>query len=62
MPVAISRVLAGRFRGAKGQSAELLAPAGVHASQVLLIGAGAKDAFDAQGAAPLDEASRGLAN
>jgi leucyl aminopeptidase len=47
---AISRVLAGRFRGAKGQSAELLAPAGVHAGQVLLIGAGAKDAFDAQGA------------
>ena len=47
---AISRVLAGRFRGAKGQSAELLAPAGAHAGLVLLIGGGAQDAFDAQGA------------
>ncbi|HUO21800.1 MAG TPA: leucyl aminopeptidase [Caulobacteraceae bacterium] len=47
---AISRVLAGRFKGAKGQAAELLAPAGVHASVLLLVGAGAKDAFDAQAA------------
>jgi len=47
---AISRVLAGRFRGAKGQSAELLAPAGVHAGLVVLIGAGAREAFDDQGA------------
>ncbi len=47
---AVSRVLAGRFRGAKGQSAELLAPSGMHATLVLLIGAGPKDAFDAQGA------------
>jgi leucyl aminopeptidase len=43
---ALSRVLAGRFRGAKGQVAELLAPAGVHAGSLSLIGAGPKDAFD----------------
>jgi leucyl aminopeptidase len=47
---ALSRVLAGRFKGAKGQAAELLAPSGMHASLVLLIGAGPKDAFDSQGA------------
>jgi leucyl aminopeptidase len=47
---AISRVLAGRFKGAKGQSAELLAPAGLHASLVLLVGVGARDGFDDQAA------------
>jgi leucyl aminopeptidase len=47
---AVSRVLAGRFRGAKGQTAELLAPSGVQAASVLLIGGGAKAGFDAHAA------------
>ncbi len=47
---ALSRALAGRFRGAKGQSVELVAPANLHASQLLLIGAGSKDSFAATGA------------
>jgi leucyl aminopeptidase len=47
---AISRVLAGRFRGAKGQIAELAAPANLHAGQVLLVGGGAQEAFKAQAA------------
>ena len=47
---ALSRVLSGRFKGAKGQTAELLAPSGVHASLILLVGGGAKEAFDAQAA------------
>jgi leucyl aminopeptidase len=47
---AVSRAAAGRFRGAKGQALELVAPANLHASQLLLIGAGDKDAFDGAGA------------
>src|ERR1700743_932675 len=48
---AVSRALAaGRFKGAKGQALELVAPANLHASHLLLIGAGDKDAFDAAGA------------
>ncbi len=47
---AVSRALAGRFKGAKGQAVELVAPANLHAAQLLLIGAGPKDAFNAQGA------------
>jgi leucyl aminopeptidase len=47
---AVSRAVAGRFKGAKGQAVELVAPANLHASPLLLIGAGAQDAFTAQGA------------
>jgi leucyl aminopeptidase len=47
---AVSRALAGRFTGAKGQTADLLAPANLHAARVLLVGAGPRDAFDAQAA------------
>jgi len=44
---AVSRAAAGgRFRGAKGQALELVAPANLHASHLLLVGAGPKDAFD----------------
>jgi leucyl aminopeptidase len=43
---AVSRAAAGRFRGAKGQAVELVAPANLHASHLLLIGAGSKDEFD----------------
>ncbi|WP_369060073.1 leucyl aminopeptidase [Caulobacter sp. 73W] len=42
-------VAAGRFTGGKGQSVELLAPAGVEAGRLLLVGAGA-GALDAAGA------------
>ena len=48
---AVSRALAGgRFKGAKGQAVELVAPANLHAGQVLLVGAGPQDKFDAAGA------------
>jgi leucyl aminopeptidase len=47
---ALSRALAGRFKGAKGQTVELVAPANLHAGQLLLIGAGPKKGFDGQGA------------
>jgi leucyl aminopeptidase len=48
---ALSRALAsGRFTGAKGQSLDLVAPAGLHASRIVLIGVGGKDGFDALGA------------
>jgi leucyl aminopeptidase len=47
---AVSRAAAGRFRGAKGQAVELVAPANLHASHLLLIGAGPKEAFDGAGA------------
>ena len=47
---AVSRAVAGRFKGAKGQTVEMVAPANLHASHLLLIGAGPKDAFAAQGA------------
>jgi leucyl aminopeptidase len=43
---AVSRAVAGRFTGAKGQTAEILAPAGLHAERLLLIGAGDRGAFD----------------
>ena len=43
---AVSRALAGRFKGAKGQAIELVAPANLHAAQLLLVGAGPKDKFD----------------
>ena len=44
---AVARALSGRFKGAKGSSVDLVAPSGMDASLVLLIGAGAKDAVDA---------------
>ncbi|MGZ5985701.1 MAG: leucyl aminopeptidase family protein, partial [Caulobacteraceae bacterium] len=47
---AVSRAAAGRFRGAKGQAVELVAPANLHASHLLLIGAGAEGEFDGAGA------------
>jgi leucyl aminopeptidase len=47
---ALSRALAGRFKGAKGQSVELVAPAGLHAARLILIGAGPKDGFAGAGA------------
>jgi leucyl aminopeptidase len=39
-------IAASRFKGAKGQTLELLAPAGTEAGRVLLVGAGARDALD----------------
>ena len=46
---AVSRALAGgRFSGAKGQSLDLVAPAGLHASRLVLVGAGDQDKFDDQ--------------
>ncbi|HEX6859250.1 MAG TPA: leucyl aminopeptidase [Caulobacteraceae bacterium] len=42
-------IAAGRFTGAKGQSLEMLAPQGVDAGRVLVIGAGKPEALDAQG-------------
>jgi len=48
---ALSRAFAGsRFTGAKGQSLDLIAPAGLHASRVVLVGAGPVDAFNVLGA------------
>jgi leucyl aminopeptidase len=47
---AVSRALAGRFKGAKGQAVELVAPANLHAGQLLLIGAGSKEDFGVVGA------------
>jgi leucyl aminopeptidase len=45
---ALSRALAGaRFTGAKGQTLELVAPAGVHAARIVLAGAGPRDKLDA---------------
>jgi len=45
---ALSRALAGgRFTGAKGQVLDILAPAGIGAQRLLLIGAGKADGFDA---------------
>ena len=44
---ALSRALAGsRVTGARGQTADLLAPAGVHASRIVLVGAGPRKDFD----------------
>jgi len=41
---------ASRFTGGKGQTLDLIAPAGVQASRLLLVGAGKRDAFDLLGA------------
>jgi leucyl aminopeptidase len=41
---------ASRFTGAKGQTLDILAPAGVDAARLVLVGAGKKDAYDAMGA------------
>ena len=47
---AVSRALAGgRFSGAKGQALDLIAPAGLHAARLVLVGAGEQDKFDEQG-------------
>ncbi len=44
---AVSRAAAaGRFRGTKGQAVELVAPANLHASHLLLLGVGPKGDFD----------------
>jgi leucyl aminopeptidase len=47
---AVSRALAGRFKGGKGQAVELVAPANLHAGQLLLVGGGAQSEFSASGA------------
>jgi leucyl aminopeptidase len=39
----------GRFKGGKGQTLDLVAPAGVAAARVILVGAGAKAGFDQTG-------------
>ena len=39
-----------RFTGAKAQTLDILAPAGVDAARLVLVGAGKRDAFDATGA------------
>jgi len=41
---------ASRFTGAKGQTLDILAPSGVDAARLVLVGAGKKDAYDAMGA------------
>jgi leucyl aminopeptidase len=44
---ALTRALeAGRFTGGLGQTLEILAPHGVEASRILIVGAGAKESFD----------------
>jgi leucyl aminopeptidase len=43
-------VAASRFKGQAGQIVSILAPAGVAAGRVLVVGAGKQDAFDARGA------------
>ena len=43
-------VAASRFTGGKGQTLDILAPAGVDAQRLLLVGAGKADAYDALGA------------
>ncbi|MBI1198054.1 MAG: leucyl aminopeptidase [Phenylobacterium sp.] len=43
-------VAASRFTGAKGQTLDVLAPSGVDAARLVLVGAGKKDAFDTIGA------------
>ena len=51
---AISRALAGaRFTGAKGQVLDLIAPGGLHASRLLLVGSGSRDEFTAMSAEAL---------
>ena len=41
---------ASRFAGAKGQTLDLIAPAGIEAPRLLLVGAGKREAFDLLGA------------
>ncbi|HKR90039.1 MAG TPA: leucyl aminopeptidase [Phenylobacterium sp.] len=41
---------ASRFTGAKGQTLDLIAPAGIDAARVVLVGAGKRDGFDLLGA------------
>jgi leucyl aminopeptidase len=43
-------IAASRFKGSMGQSAPILAPAGVKAGRVVVIGAGKQDAFDEKAA------------
>ncbi|MDO9244938.1 MAG: leucyl aminopeptidase [Phenylobacterium sp.] len=43
-------LVGGRFTGAKGQTLDLIAPAGSAAARVLLVGAGKADGFDGLGA------------
>jgi len=43
-------VSASRFTGAKGQTLDILAPQGVDAARLVLVGAGKRDKFDALGA------------
>ncbi|MDQ2860402.1 MAG: leucyl aminopeptidase [Pseudomonadota bacterium] len=48
---AIARAMAGgRFTGAMGQTLDLVAPHGLKAARVLIVGCGARDKFDARGA------------
>ncbi len=47
---AVSRATAERFKGAKGQAMELVAPAHLHAPRLLLIGCGSQEGFDAAAA------------
>jgi leucyl aminopeptidase len=48
---ALTRALGqSRFKGGKGQVLDLVAPAGVSAARIILIGAGGKTGFDAAGA------------
>src|SRR5690606_36866902 len=42
-------IAAGRFTGARGQSLELLAPSGVDAARVLVLGAGEAEGLNDQG-------------
>ncbi|MBV9996584.1 MAG: leucyl aminopeptidase [Caulobacteraceae bacterium] len=39
-------IAAGRFKGAMGQTLDIVAPAGLAAARVVIVGAGKKDAFD----------------
>ncbi len=44
---AVSRAIgSGRFTGAKGQVLDLIAPAGLHAARLVLVGGGAREALD----------------
>jgi len=47
---AAAAAAASRFTGAKGQTLDILGPAGTDAARLTLIGAGKKDAYDAMGA------------
>ena len=47
---AANAAAASRFTGAKGQTLDILAPAGTDAARLVIVGAGKKDAYDAMGA------------